>query len=162
VIYPATSARILINKQAMITRLNKHRRQLLQGSLPVGAIVMLIDPNRQNKFEPKYIGPYTIVRRARNGAYVLRDGTGDMLDRHVPPDQLKLVSRKARPIDLEQNEWEVQSIRGHRGEPGRYEYDVKWKDHNDRTWEPASSFMDDTVIKNYWKQVKADAKAGAQ
>ncbi len=155
VIYPAVSDRVRISKQKMVATLNKHRRQLKQGSLPNGAIVMLIDPLRQNKFEPKYVGPYTVIRRTRNGAYVLRDATGDLLDRRVPADQLKLVSRTARPSDLEQNVYEVQSILAHKGEPGMYEYHVKWKDHNARTWEPASSFLDDTVIKNYWKQQRA-------
>jgi hypothetical protein len=161
VIYPAVSKRIEKSKKKMVANLNKHRRQLMQGGLPKGAVVMLIDPHRQNKFEPKYIGPYTIIRRARNGAYVLRDATGDMLDRHVPADQLKLISRKPRLVDLDQNTYEVQSILDHRGSPGSYEYHVKWKDHNARTWEPASSFLDDLVIKNYWKQVKAGA-AGAK
>ena len=161
VIYPALEARIHVSKQAMITRLNKHRRVLMAGAIPNGAVVMLIDKNRLNKFEPKYVGPYYVIRRARNGAYVLRDTSGDMLDRHVPADQLKLVSRKPRPVDVENQTWEVQEILEHRGEPGRYEYRVKWKDYNDRTWEPASSFLDTMVIKNYWKHHKAQAASGA-
>lgn len=161
VIYPAVATRILVSKKKLATTLDRHRRQLMQGALPNGAVVMLIDPTRSSKFEPKYTGPYTIVRRARNGAYVLRDATGDMLDRHVPPDQLKLVSRKPRAADVANTTYEVQSIVGHRGSPGSYEYDVKWKDHNDRTWEPASSFLDDTVIRNYWRQVAASSALAA-
>ena len=76
-IYPAISDAISSKKSAMVDRLNKHRRQLLADSFPAGAIVMLIDPERKNKFEPKYIGPYSIVRRTRWGAYQLRDMTGD-------------------------------------------------------------------------------------
>ena len=112
---------------------------------------------RANKFEPKYVGPYHVVRRIRNGAYLLRDpSTGDLLDRHVPPDQLKLVSKKPRASDLRDNQFEVDSILKHRGEPGKYEYYVKWKHYNDRTWEPQASFLDDTVIKNYWKHSTAE------
>jgi RNase H-like domain found in reverse transcriptase/Integrase core domain/Integrase zinc binding domain/Reverse transcriptase (RNA-dependent DNA polymerase)/Chromo (CHRromatin Organisation MOdifier) domain len=157
VIFPAVSDRIRIQKQKMIKALDKHRRVLLQDAIPNGAIVMLIDPLRGNKFEPKYIGPYTVVRRARNGAYVLKDGTGDLLDRHVPPDQLKLVSKKPRPSDMVEDVYEVQEILKHRGSPGKYDYYVKWKDHNDRTWEPAASFLDDTVIRNYWKHTASVA-----
>jgi transposase InsO family protein len=160
VIYPAVSNRVHASKKKMVAILDKHRRQLLQGAIPNGAIVMLIDPLRQNKFEPKYVGPYTVIRRARNGTYVLRDATGDMLDRHVPADQLKLVARQPRPIDLQDNTYEVQSIVGHRGTPGRYEYRVKWRDHNARTWEPASSFLDDQVIKNYWKEQRGTGDRG--
>ena len=153
VIYPAVSARTHVSKQRLLATLNKHRRQLLSGSLPNGAIVMLLDPARANKFEPAYVGPYTVIRRTRGGAYVLRDATGDLLDRHVPPDQLKLVSRKARASDLAGNTYEVESIEAHRGQPGAYEYRVKWKHYHERTWEPAASFLDDQIIKKYWKHL---------
>ena len=152
-IYPAITDRTRTSKTKMIQTWNKQRRLLLNNALPNGAIVMLTDQTRQNKFEPKYVGPYHIVRRTRNhGNYVLRDpSTGEVLDRNVPPDQLKLVSKKPRPSDLKDNQFEVSQILKHRGSPGKFEYFVKWKHYNDRTWEPASSFLDDTVIKNYWK-----------
>lgn len=149
-IYPAISERIRLSKSKMIQSLNKHRRVLLHSAFPPGAVVMLKDPHRQNKFEPTYIGPYTIVRRTRNGAYSLRDATGELLDRHVPPDQLKLVSRKARPVDLENNVYEVEKILAHRGSPGQYEYETKWKNYRETTWEPSSSFHDTALIRDYW------------
>jgi hypothetical protein len=130
--------------------LNKNRRTLTQNAFPNGAIVMLNDPVRANKFEPKYIGPYTVARRTRSGGYSLRDATGELLDRNVPPDQLKLVSRKARPIDLKDNVYEVEKIDTHRGNPSAYEYLTKWKGYTKRTWEPAASFLDTTLIKDYW------------
>ena len=152
VIYPAITDRTRTAKEKMVQAWNKQRRQLLNNALPNGAIVMLVDQTRKDKFEPKYVGPYHVIRRSRNGAYVLRDpATGDMLDRHVPPDQLKLVSKKPRPSDLREHLYQVDSILDHRGEPGSYEYLVKWQHYNDRTWEPAAGFLDDTVIRNYWK-----------
>ena len=137
----------------MIASLNKHRRILKEKSFPIGSVVMLIDPVRRDKFEPKYVGPYTIVRRAHNGAYVLKDATGDILDRHVPPDQLKLISRSVRGNIKRNTIYEVEKILEHRGEPGHYEYWVKWKNYDDsqNTWEKASNFLDDTCIRNYWK-----------
>jgi hypothetical protein len=150
-IYPAISERVRLGKHAMIKLLNQHRRVLLTDAFPNGAVVMLIDPRRTSKFEAKYIGPYTVVRRTRSGNYSLRDATGELLDRHTPPDQLKLVSRKARPVDLQDNVYEIQSIDKHRGIAGAYEYYVKWKGYATRTWEPAASFLDDKLIKDYWK-----------
>jgi hypothetical protein len=152
IIFPAVSSRTRLNKNKMVQSLNNHRRTLLTNAFPNGAIVMLNDPTRTNKFEPKYIGPYTVVRRTRSGGYALRDATGDLLDRHIPPDQLKLVSRKARPIDLKDNVYEIECIRKHRGRAGAYEYFSKWKGYpeSENTWEPASSFLDDKVVKNYW------------
>jgi RNase H-like domain found in reverse transcriptase/Reverse transcriptase (RNA-dependent DNA polymerase)/Integrase core domain/Integrase zinc binding domain/Chromo (CHRromatin Organisation MOdifier) domain/Retrotransposon gag protein/Zinc knuckle len=150
-IYPAILERTVDKKDTMITRLNKQRRLLTANAIPVGAVVMLRDPLRQNKFEPKYIGPYSVMRRTRNGNYQLKDQTGEMLERHIPPDQLKLVSKKARPQDLANNVYEIEKILAHRGSPGAYEYRIKWKNYHDITWEPASNFQDTALISNYWQ-----------
>jgi Chromo (CHRromatin Organisation MOdifier) domain len=113
---------------------------------------MLIDPVRANKFEPKYIGPYTVVRRSRHGGYVLKDATGDILDRHIPGDQLKLVTRIAKSSTKKQDIYEVEAIMTHRGSPGAYEYFTKWKGYSDEfnTWQRADSFLDDACINKYW------------
>jgi transposase InsO family protein len=154
VIYPAVSDRIMSRKLRQSERINRTHRLISPLSFPTGATVMLKDPVRQNKFEPMYTGPYTICRRSRGGAYVLKDATGDLLDRHVPADQMKLIARRRRRKDTEQPIYEVQSILGHRGSPGSYEYHVHWKGYDqptDHTWEPAESFLDHQVIESYWR-----------
>ena len=100
----------------------------MPSSVPTGATVMIKDVTRENKFEPKYVGPYIIARRARNGAYVLRDVDGDILDRHVPIDQMKIISKTGRSKD--RNTFSVHKILDHRGSPGSYEYLVQWKDYS--------------------------------
>ena len=154
--YPAVSDRIKSGKDKLVKDLNKRRRLLLPNSLPEGSTVMIIDPVRENKFEPKYIGPYIIVRRARNGAYVLKDVTGDLLDRHVPADQIKLISKSKRKADVDQPAYQINKVIDHRGEPGSYEYLVDWVGYSeeDRTWEPQSNFFDQTAIQNYWRSRK--------
>jgi transposase InsO family protein len=154
-IFPAVSERVRLSKSKMVQALNKTRRTLLHSAFPNGAIVMLKDQLRANKWEPKYVGPYTVVRRTRNGNYVLRDATGDVLDRHTPPDQLKLVSRKARAQDEQESVYEVQQILGHRGSAPNWEYHTKWKGYRETTWEPASSFHDTSLITDYWKNPSA-------
>ena len=158
-IYPAVNARVLGAKDRMVAALDKHRRVLLAEKIPAGAIVMLRDPTRKDKFEPKYVGPYTVVRRAHNGAFVLRDATGDILDRHVPLDQLKLIARRARPKDRAGDVWEIDHVTAHRGDAGSYEYRVRWKGFAaaDDTWEPADSFLDDAAIRAYWRNRAAPA-----
>ncbi len=158
-VYPAISERIKSGKDKMIAGLDRTRKLLLPSSLPGGSTVMLLDPKRTNKFEPKYIGPYTVIRRSRNGAYLLKDATGMPLDRHVPIDQLKIVikGKQRRQIDQDQEVFEVETILEHRGVPGAYEYRVHWKGYSteEDSWEPASSFLDDKVIQQYWKLNKA-------
>ena len=157
-IYPVVSERINKGKDRMIQTLNKHRRMIIPSALPTGSVVMLNDPLRANKFEPKYVGPYTIVRRAHNGAYVLRDQTGDIFDRHVPADQLKLLTKAARKKDTAQPVYEVERVRDHRGDAGSYQYLVKWKGYDEETWEPQSSFLDDKVIQAYWGGLRQTPK----
>ena len=48
---------------------------------------------------------------------------------------------------------------GHRGNPGNYEYEMKWKGYRNTTWEPESSFLDDRIIKDYWKEQRKRAHA---
>ena len=127
-------------------------------SLGYGSTVMLIDQTRTNKFEPKYVGPYIIIRRARNGTYVLRDATGDILDRHVPIDQLKIVSKDGRTIDAEDNVYTIKKIHQHRGDAGSYEYLIEWKGYKEKTWEPETNILDDLVVKKYWKAAKKSNK----
>ena len=157
-IYPAISDRIRSTKDKMIQSMQKNRRMLLPTSIPEGSIVMLNDPKRENKFQPKYIGPYTVVRRSRNGAYVLKDETGDLLDRHVPADQLKIITKRiyTKKNTKVDDVYEVDRIIKHRGNSDSYEYLIHWKGYSteEDSWEPASSFKDHKVIENYWRKLK--------
>ena len=151
-ICPAMSERVKDMKLRQSERFNRDHRLISPQAFPTGATVMIKDPSRHNKFEPTYIGPYTIARRSRGGAYVLKDAVGDMLDRHVPADQMKLIARRQRDVDQNRPIYEVDRILAHRGSPGSYEYHVHWKGFhvNDATWEPATSFLDDSTIQRYW------------
>jgi hypothetical protein len=155
-VYPVISERINKGQDKMVQTLNKHRRTIIPSALPTGSVVMLNDPLRANKFEPKYVGPYTIVRRAHNGGYVLRDLTGDIFDRHVTADQLKLLTKASRKKDIDEPIYEVERVKDHKGNPGSYQYLVKWKGYDEETWEPQSNFLDDKVIQGYWKEWKAN------
>ena len=153
IIYPAIQEHTNVLKEAMVKSLNRSRR-VMKRSVPAGTTVMLVDHVRKDKFEPKYIGPYTIVRRARNGAYVLRDLTGDLLDRHVPVDQLKVIKRSVSRRAPVGEVFEIDRVVNHRGTPGHYEYLVRWKgyDANDDTWEPEAGFLDTQCIRTYWRE----------
>lgn len=161
-VFPAITERVKLQKDHMIQQLKKHRRTLITpNAYPAGATVMLKDVLRQNKFEPKYVGPYTIVRRAQNGAYVLRDATGDILDRHVPPDHLKLIDRQVKATrqrrqqkQKQQDVYAVEKILNHRGPPGTREYFVKWLNYPSayNTWEPEKNFHDTACIATYWRE----------
>ena len=62
----------------MIARFNA---AVLHNEYPDGAKVMTLDPLKGDKLTPRYEGPYTVVQRSSTGAYVLKDGTGEILER---------------------------------------------------------------------------------
>jgi hypothetical protein len=107
------------------------------------------------KRETKYIGPYTVVRKDRNGNYVLKDTDDKELNRHVPPDQMKHRDDSINSSNTTNDVYEVEYIMDHRGEPNQFEYKVKWKGYpnSQSTWEPAHNFLDTTCIRNYWTKV---------
>jgi hypothetical protein len=102
-ILPAVSKRINDEQAKYRARLDKTRAQLTTLDIPKGSSVMikdpkyLLNPGMRPSHEPMYIGPYTVVRQSKYGPYVLRDETGELLDRNVPLDQIKVRLSPARP-----------------------------------------------------------------
>jgi hypothetical protein len=74
------------------------------------------------------------------------------LDKTYPPSALKHVA--VDPIIDNEDRWEVQAIISHRGEPGNYEYKVRWKgfEADDDTWEKSDMFDDMDTIRTYWNK----------
>jgi transposase InsO family protein len=154
-ILPAINEHVGTVKSKQMQRLDTIRRQLAPASLPAGSTVMLKNIYKRTKFDPEYLGPYTIERRARSGTYVLRDGMGDILDRRVPVDQIKMVSRTPLPRNEDDPIFEVNEIVDHRGTPGNYEYLVDWKGYSidDRTWEPEANIIEPKPVSEYWARI---------
>ena len=159
VIFPAISSRIVQTKVRMTSKLNQQRRAVPADAFRDGSLVMIKDPAylgknpRKGKRDATYIGPYRILRKDRNGNFVLQDTDGNELQRRVPPDQLK--EHSSPNGQAEQDIYEVESVVDHRGEPGHFEYRVKWKGSpsSENTWEPAHNFIDTQCIRDYWKRV---------
>lgn len=84
------------------------------------------------KLDYVYEGPYTVVRKNKGGAHVLRDEKNEILPREYAPSQLKSVSQdEIIPCD---ELYEVQAIVAHREVAhGKYEYKVRWKGYTEMT-----------------------------
>ncbi|KAG0922488.1 hypothetical protein G6F26_013671 [Rhizopus arrhizus] len=107
-------------------------------------------PGRTSKLSPLYEGPYIVVRKTQGGSYVLKDEQNELLHREYVPSELKIVSIDETAIEDEY--YDVEDIRDHRGGPGQREYLVKWAGYGERenTWEKASSFSSTVPIDKYW------------
>jgi len=150
IVFPAIDKLSRKTQQKMIDRFNA---TVLHNQFPEGSKVMTLDPIRNGKLDPKYEGPYTVVRRTTGGTYQLKDGTGAPLGRNYAPSQLKLVLEDPNSSQT----FEIEKILGHRPHPtkkGEWQYSVKWKGYSeeDNTWEPQESFIERTTLKQYWSK----------
>jgi len=116
------------------------------------------------KLDSPYEGPYVIERIDINGNFILKDiGSGELLSRHVPPDQLKLHSLADEDIG-EDALYSVEKIVGKRtidvpndigqGTHPEVQYQVKWLGYPlDRgaedSWVPIDHFVETDLIKKY-------------
>ena len=123
--------------------------------IPVGAHVMVRLRNRASKLAPLYEGPYTVVRKNKGGSYELKDEQNELLHRNYTPSELKIVN--IDESNIEDEYYEVEDIRDHRGSTGNREYLVKWAGYGERanTWQKASDFTDPNIIQKYWDKQDA-------
>jgi hypothetical protein len=118
-----------------------------------GSQVMVLDKLRTQKSNPRYTGPFTVIRRNRGGSYILKGQ--DRSEYSFPPSVLKLVSQNC--ISPEQQSAVVDKVMHHREiGPDKYEYLVKWKDADEshNQWVSYENFDDITPVQIYWKARK--------
>jgi hypothetical protein len=110
---------------------------------------MAVDELRTSKSQPRYLGPFKVLRRNQGGAYILEDAAGNSLKRS--PEALKQVTRNSEFG----TSFVVDEIVEHRGDSrSEREYLVKWQglDSSMNSWEPAKNFDSPSAINKYWKR----------
>jgi transposase InsO family protein len=172
-IFPAISQRVNQQQQKYINKLNT-TRNIITSSLPPGTLVALKDPKYildksiKPSSEPTYMGQYTIVRRLPTGPYILRDDTGEQLDRPVPLDHMRVLfppnhrnapSSSSTADDDNGKKYAVQEIVNHRLIDGhRLQYYVKWKGYSnkkDNSWVDETDMHGTDIIHRYFQQLQA-------
>ena len=123
---------------------------------------------------PMYISPYIVARQNKYGAYILRGETGELLDRSVPLDQIKVRLNPHRPfkhgpavfapsVQIDESSKEdvethvVDKILSHRFTDTCIEYHVQWKGRSltDSTWMEAGEVIDAAMIDRYFREASA-------
>ena len=177
-IFPATSKRVDEHQAAYRARLNEVRRRVVHEGLQPGTVVWLKDPkyilNPQARpgHEPKHIGPYMVVRQNKYGAYVLRDGADQLLDRTVPIDQMVVretarkravsgdaTSSSPSSSSSSSEEQAVEKVLDVRTDDfsSALSYLVKWKGKPSaqNSWVSESDFVDTAVIDKFYREQSA-------
>ena len=128
------------------------RRQRQVKPLPIGTLVMLNDPTRASKHEPRYTGPYRVVQQKRGGNYVLQEPDGKLHHRNPPIDQMKIIDANSE-LPFEDTHY-IERILDHRGRGNCLEYLVKWLNYpsSQNTWEPIESLTScEETLASYWQ-----------
>lgn len=117
-------------------------------NLKPGTIVYVKKEGILKKLEPKYGGPYEVVKCTENNNYVLMDPTGAILEGSVPLHKLKLTN--IDDIDFHNNKFvEVKSVLDHRRtDAGITEYLVIWSNDGE-SWVKESDFNAKGCIREY-------------
>jgi hypothetical protein len=130
--------------------------------LPGQTVWVRLGGHLVGKMASRYAGPYTVVRRTDNGAYVLRSASGAQLSRAVRRDRLKV--QRANSVVDDVTTYRVETILSHRtNRAGRMEYYVKWLGYPiaDSTWEPEDAFVDLATVDQYWSTLGQSAPGAA-
>jgi transposase InsO family protein len=157
-VFPAVAQRAQQRRDDMAAKFNaKHKHQLVD--YPPGSLVMATNLQR-SKLDPKFEGPFKVIRRNKGGAYILQDLDNVVLTRNYAPSQLKLILSDDDELRIQT--YEVERILGHKFQNGQPLFEVKWKGYDSchNTFEPYSSFSDVSIVSQYWDTVSLTAKCG--
>lgn len=135
-------------------------RHILSKEFQEGAYVMIRDEIRSSKSEPRYEGPFMVVRRKASGNYLLKSLDGTEYVR--PPNVLKLVSPEiVKGLEIEDTIFAaVDRILDHRVTDDQVTlYKVRWKNQSAEldSWLRHEDFIDYGPIQEYVKKDKRGA-----
>lgn len=125
-------------------------------NLKVGSQVYVTTVGLHDKLWERYKGPFTIVRQARSGNYVVKNVLGKEIADSFPRERLKPVSTVLKEKFLK-----FEKILDHRvSDKGVTEYLVKWQSGLEPdSWEPAENFADPEWIAKYWRSKGKEKEA---
>lgn len=151
-VYPTISQKIKGN-QSLAGETFARNNVMLKSPFSPGAYVMVEDELRSSKMQPRYTGPFKVIRRNQGGAYVLKGA--DETEYTRPPHRLKLINQEPLPTD--ETHGEVGAVlEDSVSEGGQTRYLVRWKDKAlSDSWVLEEDFDDLSPIQTYWKSKRS-------
>ena len=140
-------ARENLAKSAEVQKNNQNKRDTISNEkIRPGTQVFIKAEGLLTKMANRYYGPYTVVREADGGNYVLKNALDEEMKLSFPRQKLKIVEK----ID-EDNETnlEIDSVIDSKIENNEQYFLVKWKNSDEVDWLPLSSFNSTDCISEY-------------
>jgi len=152
IVFPAISDKAKATQKKMIDNFQKDHRIL---EFPPGSYVMVIDEEATTALDPKYDGPFIVVRRTPRGSYQLRDNMGRSLARNYAPEQMKAVSQSRDITSSDTTHYEIEKILSHSESGGETLYLVKWKgfDDSQNSEIPYKNFDSKKIVADYYTKL---------
>ena len=121
-----------------------------------GQSVMMWNLNQKRKGDPLWVGPYLVHQVHGQGAYTLKDATGDLHPSRIPHKHLKACALKPDPSHRE-----VRKILAHKDEGKQRLYLVEWEEDGlSPEWVRSEDFGSLEIIRAY-HAVPPQVRSGA-
>ena len=145
------------DKQVIQKAIQDKQHTTTEETLEPGTKVYVKREGMLGKFEPRYEGPYTVIRQTSKGNYELQDCLDESAKKTYPLHKLKIVEDVSR--ETEKNV-EIDRILDHRRAKKGFDYLVKWKDGSEDSWVHESDFNTVEIINEYKKMIKSQNVRG--
>ena len=147
--------KIIAEKQD-IQKTNQDKRHRIKTSdLATNTKVFIKNEGLLGKLEPRFSGPYYVIRKSTNGNYEIKDGLNNKVKMTYPLHKLKIIDDEnmvTEDID------EVEAILDHRLSKDGNTYLVKFANETEPMWIPESNFNTMEIINNYFNGIKSKKK----
>ncbi len=149
-------AKTNIIKSQEIQKVYQDKNQnVITNRLPLGTTVLILNEGIKPKLASRYKGPFTIHNTDKNNNYILKDGTGDIVNDKFPLSKLKVVESNEDSDTV----FEIEKILDHKIINNEKHFLIKWKnyDPSENSWEREDNITSKRTINKYFKDLnKAD------
>ena len=130
----------------------KNKEKKTKGFKNSDFVMKLVD-KRDNKEDPKWEGPFQVVRQEEGSrGFILRNKDGKNLKSAVAASRLQKSSIGF--VDQGDDIFNVKRILDHKGDGDERKYLIWWEGYpkSEATWESTNNIFNKLVIKEYWKK----------
>ncbi|MFH1626146.1 MAG: RNase H-like domain-containing protein, partial [Pseudomonadota bacterium] len=124
---------------------------------PGDYVLKATEGGKRKKLQPKWLGPYRVVRALGEVAYELEDLVSEAkfkvhVKKLAPFKRGEMTETEIKNLSLPDGMYLVEECLGHRGTGLNREFQIMWTGYAEPTWEPAEGVQGTDAVKNYCQQ----------